>query len=379
MPNSDQPIATPYAQRAADFRRRTLPLLVWGVAAIACVFLIYGKTRQFEYIGIAQALDYEISAGATGRLETVVVALFDDIEAGEVVATLDDEALRASIETARSSIRQLGAELEATRLRASADGAGLVAELRRFQIDEERRKLQVLSLRVVIESDEIERERLDLEVKRNLPLRDAGFLSDSDYDNFRLERDRVATRIEKNRRLLAQTEAEFATTRSRRQQFEDRLPDLPEAEPLLQPLRAAVEVEAQRLNEIEVQRRSLVLRSPITGRVSQLLCRAGQSVVPGEPILTVTEAAPREIVAWLGENAGELPKGDRRVLVTSQNRPGKVAESVILRISPSIRALPDRLWPNPRIPVYGRAVVIAGVPALDLMPGERVTIRLAGR
>ena len=33
---------------------------------------------------------------------SVVVALFADIEAGQVVATLDDEALRASIETARS-------------------------------------------------------------------------------------------------------------------------------------------------------------------------------------------------------------------------------------------------------------------------------------
>ena len=53
MPNSDQPIATPYAQRAADFRRKTLPLIVWATAAIACVFLLYGKTRQFEYIGIA--------------------------------------------------------------------------------------------------------------------------------------------------------------------------------------------------------------------------------------------------------------------------------------------------------------------------------------
>jgi multidrug resistance efflux pump len=271
----------------------------------------------------------------------------------------------------------LEADLEAAQARTSSDEAAMSSDLRRFQIDEERLRLEILSLRVVIETDEVERNRLDLEVERTRQLLDAGFLSQAEYDNVRLARQRVDVSLESNRNLLSQAEKEYAAARARRESFERGIEGRVETEPLLQPLRRAIEVETVRLNEIEVERKSLVLRSPVTGRVSQLLCRGGQSVVPGEPILVVTEATPHEIVAWMPETAGELEEGRRRVLVASRTDPGKVAESVVIRTSPSIRQLPERLWRNPRVPDYGRAVVVAGVPALDLTPGELVTVRFA--
>ena len=47
----------------------------------------------------------------------------------------------------------------------------------------------------------------------------------------------------------------------------------------------------------------------------------------------------------------------------------------MLRVSPSYRTMPQELWRDPRFPDYGRAIVIAGVPALDLVPGELVSVR----
>ena len=66
MTTPEKPIATPWPQRVEDFKRRTLPLLVWGLAAVASVFLLLQRTQQFQYLGVARAQQYEISASTRG-------------------------------------------------------------------------------------------------------------------------------------------------------------------------------------------------------------------------------------------------------------------------------------------------------------------------
>ena len=375
MSDEQQPIETPYAQRVEDFKRRKLPIVVWSVALLTCGVMLFNRAARFEYIGIAEARQYEISAATTGTLDTVVVSLYDSIEAGDVVAKLDDTQLRASIETAGATIRQLGAELEAAKVEMLAGSAAMTADLRRFQIDEEQRRLDGLGLRVVIETAQIELERLALEVNRQRPLLESGLIGQMEFDRVRLQHDQVLKGIQENQVLLAETEDEYHVARERRERYEVQLPNLPEHEPMLLPVQEAIAVESRRLREIELLREALVLRSPVAGQVSALFCSKGQAVVPGEPILTIAERVPREIIAYVAEADTVAARENSRVLVTSQRDPSKVAESLIVRVSPAIEPLPQRMWRDPRIPDYGRAVVIAGVPALELTPGELVHVR----
>jgi hypothetical protein len=37
--------------------------------------------------------------------------------------------------------------------------------------------------------------------------------------------------------------------------------------------------------------------------------------------------------------------------------------------------MPERLWRDPAVPSYGRAVVIAANPALNLIPGELIQVK----
>ena len=337
--------------------------------------MLVDRVRRFEYVGLVQAYDYEISANTNGTLETVVVSLFDHVDSGEIVAKLDDRHVRASLETSTADIRRLNAALEAERAKLDSEDADWNADFRRFQIDEEQRRLDVLSLKVVIESDQVDLERLALEVDRARELLFAGLIGQLDFDTTRLQRDMLHKRIEENLGLKAQTEREYEVARARRERFEGENPRDPEYEERLGPLREAISVASYQMTEIELQRQALLLRSPVTGQVSALLCRQGQAVLPGEPILTVTERTPREIVAYLNENDGETARQSARVLVASRTEPGRVAESLVVRVGPSIQQLPQRLWRNPRVPDYGRPVVIAGVAALDLTPGELVEVR----
>jgi multidrug resistance efflux pump len=368
-----QPIETPRAQRIENFRRRGLPVVVWSVAAALCALMMFNRAQQYEIIGIAQTMEYEVSSRVTGTLDTVLVDLYDEIDAGDLVAKLDDSQVLASIATIHARIEKLGDELSAARVDVQSDSADLTADLRRFQIDEEQRRLDALKLKVTIESDEIEAERLELQVTRNERLLQSGLISEMDFENSRLQYQRVRKQVDENRILLAETEEDYRTAKSRRETYERESPIRPGDEPL-QPLRGAIAVESGQLREIELRREALYLRSPIAGQVSQLLCRHGQSVVPGEPIMMVAERATREILAFLPD--GEEAQRDAAVLVSSRANPDRAVESRILRVGPTVQELPARLWRDSRTPAYGRSIVIAGVQGLKLVPGELVNVQL---
>jgi len=377
---SSEPVVTPLPQRVVDLRRRTLPIVVWAVCAIAVAVMLLGRASRLEYLGLAQALDYPISPVATGTVESVVVNLYDRVTAGELVAKLDDSHVLASVAVSNATLNQLRAELEATRVTLLAEGdqgvGNRAAVLRRFKMDEEQRRLDLLSLKLQVESKEIELERLNIETDRARELWEAGVLARTVYDTARLQRDEVRQALDDGRALLEQTEQEYHAARERREEYEAGLPRDSMLESMLKPLREAIEVESRRLEEIELQRRALLLRSPVDGQVSQVLCRRGQAVVPGQPVVVVSEDSVREIVAFLAEDDGREIAPSTRVVVSTRGAAGTVAESVVLRVGPTIQEMPQRLWRNPRVPDYGRAVVVAAAPGMQLTPGEVVNVKL---
>ncbi len=379
MAGADQPIPTPLYQRVEDFKQRYLPLVVWVLCAAICLWMLVDRTQQTEYIGLAESVQHNLSAPITGKLETVFVELYQTVSIGDIVARLDDEELAARVERSQAEIRQLRAELIAARSELeSSNQSGLAdwtTDLRRFQADEQDRRLAALDLRATIASEEIEMERLTLHVGRVGPLARDGIVDPIVSDEARLELAAVRERLENNKTLLAQTENEYRAARSRRHEFEANLPQPPEAEPLLDPLREAISVESQRLRAEESRRASMVMRSPIEGQVTRILCRQGQSVRPGEPIATITDRTVRNIVTYLASADDRTIRENSPVLVSSLDRPGQVSESFVTRVGGSIDILPERLWVGPSTPGYGRAVVIAALPNMGLRPGELLNIR----
>jgi multidrug resistance efflux pump len=374
-----QPIETPSKQKLEDFQRRTLPLLVWATCAVIVLVMLVGRATRFEYVGLARAMEYEVSTSERATLETIVVDLYDDVDAGDLVAKLDDTALLASLRTAEAEVSQLRAEMEAARSSLLTDSgqnlSGWTTDLRRFQIDEERLRLEMLALRVEIEGKRVEEERLGLEVIRARTLLDAGLISQSEFEIARAGHRQVRRELEESTILLTQTETEHREAEGRRANFEKEIGQLAEDEPLLLPLKEAINVEMRRLEEIEVLRLATILRSPVSGQVSQILCQRGQAVEPGEPILLIAERSVREIVAYLDEQDGENIVENTPVLVSSPNGGGVMAESVVVRVSPAIQELPPRMWRDPRVPDYGRAVVIAVSPDVRLTPGQLVDVK----
>lgn len=378
----ERPIRTPIQQRLDIFRRGPLTLLVWlGAIGLVATMLMH-RRQEFHYFGLAQGRQYSISSVRVGRIESILVNLFDDVEAGDILVKLDDSPIRAKIETVRSTIDKLRAELEAKRIELASSNNRMEtdwqADLKNFQAVAEQRHLDVLELKVTIESDRVEEQRLALERERIRQLVERGTLSQSEYDNARLEHERIEKRIEENEILLVNTDEAYRETQVRSDKFFGQKPELLPSESALQPLREAIREQESLIEEFMVESRGNLFRSPVKGRVNRLIAHAGQAIRTGETILTVQETEAREILAFIGEYDATVIQRNDPVEITRMTRPGQVARAMVTRVGSAYELLPERLWRITGQPEYGRPFAISYNPQMHLLPGERMIVRLVG-
>jgi multidrug resistance efflux pump len=326
-----------------------------------------------QYVGLAEARQYEVSVDQRGRLEQVFVDRLDPVEAGEPLARLDDARLESDIRTSQARLRMLVAELAAHRADLATQSS---AGLRRFQLDIDQLRLDELSLEVVIESDRVELERLRLDLARSESLLAEGLVDVGSTESLALKVREIETRLENNRVLLEQTRARRLEASRRQTEYAATVRGDSTEALLLEPFKAAIEVESRELDAIRLRRSSLVLRSPVSGQVTRVIAHRGETVLPGEPVVVVTERAARELVAYVDEEDAERVYENGLVLVAAANDPSRVAESVILRVGSTVEELPPRLWRIPSAAEHGRPLVIRAVPELDLTPGSRITVTL---
>ena len=378
-----RPIAIPWRQRLDHLRRGSLALVVWLAAAGLAAVMLAERGRQFEYIGLAHVLYHHVTAPEMGRVGELRVGLFDQVDAGQVIALMDDAPIAAEIETARLAAGRLRSELAAMGERLATDHLALSSDwsnrLRSHYLNEARWRIQAIELGVTLESDRIEHQRIELEMSRLEQLAGSHAVSTADHEDAVLRLAGLARRIQENEVLLERIGEAHLEAAERRAAFESGRPDNPGMDLLLEPFREAVRVQEARLEEINLRRRGLVLRAQTRGVVTAVLAGRGQAVVAGEPLLELTDLAASKLVAYVSEReAGRVEPG-QLVLMTRDTEPATVHETFVASLGPAIDELPRRLWRMPDMPEYGRPVVLAYMPAMgELLPGERIRVRLEG-
>lgn len=375
MPSS-KPVPIPFSQRLDDIRRGPLALVLWLGAALGSVALLTRQAQRVPILGLAQGLAAEVSSEVDGRLMEVLVQPFEDVAPGQPIARLDDAQVAARIETARAEMEVLQEQIEAERARLAREAAlaveGRDIDLRRILLDEEMPRLERLQEIVRVEEDLVERARIELQLERAEELVVEGLAPAADRDDLALQRDRLTARIDATRERIAALERTEEEAAARRARFESELVAAGAVEQDLAPLHAAVQAAHLRVEEIRVERRALTLSSPLAGRV-RLLAGAGQALLAGEPVATVTGMHAESIVAYLPSGADV--RSGARVLVVRRDARGLASEAIITRLGPAMEEMPIQLWDDPGRPVFGRPALLAGVSGMALTPGEVVIVR----
>lgn len=371
----------------ARFKVHVVPFIVW-VGAIVCIMALFShRSRRFQILGIARGPMQEISATCVARLESVTVELFDEVTKGQVLAVLETtvdseyntELLEAQLKTVNAEIERLRAELTATEESYAANAANLdsdrITEARRFRSDITSAMLRNLELEAQIETDKSALERLKLDSKifvlqGRLDANDSGPF---ELQQIKMERDALASKIADDEKLLKQSQEKLAEAQMLFEAFAQREPQHPSVGSALAVIDKEIEVQNRRLDELKVKRPLLRLVSPFDGVVSMIQRGPGETVLAGEPILTVAAKEPVEVVAYTSEMFADSV--EERMSVRVMKKSGAAQDSQIIEVGPTVEQTPARMWQNPNIPEWGRPILIKAPPGLDLTPGELVGVK----
>ncbi len=362
------------------FNLHIMPVLIWLVAVACVVGLFQNRWQRFEIVGMAQGQARIISPTTTGTIKIVPVLLFEHVNKWDTLVVLDDELLGAELATAAAEIERLRAELNATHNQLTVEAARIetnwVTSARRFSVDAEQLRLDILQTKTVLETDRIMLQDLELDVKISKDLLAKDAVTPYDLQKAQAAYDALAKKIEENENLLAQYQQYLAKAEQRRAEFVQDRPVVASLDSALEPVRKAITVQEKRIEEISARRAALVLKAPFDGIVSQIQARAGETVLAGAPILTIAEAAPTEIIAYANETQAGQIRENMEVELVKNTPPAQIAKAArVTHVGPTIELVPLRLLRNPNIPQWGRPFLVKIPQGLELTPGELVGIR----
>lgn len=374
-------------QRRARRRsaRRSLmaavPVVVW-VLAIAAAFRLHQHVAFVGTVsGFADDQPVTLAHLVPGIVRDVHVQLYDPVVHGQVLVTMDDREERILLAAVEKDIERLRAEVLAEEARLSAGNAWSTADVddlvRRFAIDRETAHIDYLAQLVQDARDRVllRGATVEYEIVRNLYGEDSAAFRE--LNDIQTEVDSLKALIENNAAVLEQGKKTFDEADQRWIRFVEHDEVATAYEPVLTPLRLAVDVRQRDLEEIVRRIDAHVLRAAADGQVTELLAHAGDRVQPGTPLVTISPTSANRVVAYLPEQMSLAARVGASVQVSclamadSQRRE---YSGTIVSLSATISEAPLRYRQMPTYPVWGRGMLIALDENARLIPGEAVLI-----
>lgn len=283
------PAAAPAAPpNAAIWARR--PWLFWliGVVLLGGAWLGWNRLKPAGLPeGIAsgngriEATEVDIATKAGGRLLTVSAREGEEVQAGQVLATMDTATLDADFNRAQAQLAQ------ARNARVTA--AALLAQ----------REQAVATAQAVVRQREAELNLAQKQLQRTQELVTKGFLSPQKLDEVQAQVQSAAAG--RSAALSQVAEARTAITAARSQQVE---------------ADSAVNAAQAAQARVQADRNDAVLRAPRAGRVQVLAAQAGEVLGAGGRVLTLADLSDVQMTFFLPEVAvGRLAIGAEARLV----------------------------------------------------------------
>jgi len=357
-----------------------VPVVVWVGAIVLAVVLSRRQVQEMTAVGILEVQEVPVAPVLDGRIQGIPVDLFEEVEAGQAVAVMDDSTLRKEFGVAEAELARLRSEVESRREEVQLEQHTLAVDrlnaLRRFTLDLEEARLDSLDRVVKQEANRVELERLGVELDRQRQLVANGTIDQRTFDDTRLRYEELEVTIQKN-------EAAIREARGRVTEAEERLKTRADQtisfspDPLISPLSEGVRVQQAQIDLLSEQRRSLVLRSPLAGKVSQVFAAAGETVVSGTPLLMIARADSVRVVGYVDQSLVKEVRVGETVEIVSRHLPRESVKATILRVGPAMQEVPESLRRHPNFAQWGLPILVGDVPQGMFHPGETLDLRLA--
>jgi HlyD family secretion protein len=279
------------------------------------------------------------------------VKLGDVVQEGQLLATLDDGAIRLQRERVIAELAQIEADLAAQETIHQTEVLAGVLRSSSALADENAARVDVESFKT--------------ELERVTKLREEHLVD-------------AATETEVRRNYLAAA--------ARMKVFETRRAQTPElyvnrgvraqADARVLPYREAIKAKRAAVAELDYQLAQYELRSPIEGTVALLARATGDVVTPGTEVVRVVSGRLGHLVATVPEErARNLKPGIEITVRTSRGLLSRTLRGTVVEVGPSVEELPLRSWLSPQWPRWGRRAVIKVDGETPGEAGERVYVQ----
>lgn len=302
--------------------------------------------------------DAVVASKTSGRIREITVREGDEVKAGQVIAVLDDEQVRAREEQAAGAVRQaearvrwaqqqisvLEAELERSRL--GTDQARLDAEGRVRQAE-----AQVAAAEAQLAQAESEYRKARTDEERYTALAASGDVPEQKGSHARSAAEAQAAAVRASRKQVDVARAALTSARATlanpairstegarvRQQILQAQSDI-----------AAAQAERERaqaqLSEAQANRQDLQIVAPMDGTVATRSAEPGEVVAPGTPVLTIVDLSNVYLRGFVPEGDIGRVRAGQRAEVFLDSAPDRPIEAVVSRIDPEASFTPENTY-----------------------------------
>jgi HlyD family secretion protein len=349
-------------------RRRRRPvviaagLLLLGLGAFAVWRLVLAgpdvPPGVIAVSGRIEGDDAAVAAKLSGRIRELTVREGDRVEAGQVIAVLDDEQIRAREEQATAVVRQAEARVRLAQHQITV----LEEQLRQSQ-------LGVDQARVDAQGRVNEAEARLAAAEAQLAQAEASH-AQAKWDREALTRlfQRELVAEQEARRAQYTEEAQAAVVAAARRQVEAARGSLTAARaslvnPVIRSSQAAAvegqilqaradivaaQADAQRaraqLQEARANRRDLDIVAPFTGTVATRTAEPGEVVVAGTPVVTLVNLSQVYLRAFVPEGQIGRVRLDQPARVYLDSAPTTPIEALVSRVDPEASFTPENTY-----------------------------------
>lgn len=358
------PIPAPFRSYWRRARRGLAHGLVF-LSLCAGIAVVWQRLNgSLSFVGQVETIQTIVSSRDAGFITNLWVTPLQEVQIGDLVAevvTTDPRTVNNRLEVMRDRMRLMALEMEPI---LSRQRTALAYE--QLSVDCDRVKAEMEVARVKLE-------QAQSQLKRDKILLDQGSLSAELFEFSLRNKDAYEAELLGKSNLVQRTEKALERLKSVADAF------VPGGEN--DPIRQAIELEEDKARVFEAKLLPLRLESPTNGIVTAVHRHAGEQIIAGEPIATITSTRAVRIIGFLPQNFPVDPQVGMRVEVRTRTTKRSRGCATILGVGPNLESVTNSLVaPLAVRPVVlaplGRRVSVSLPEGLELLPGEPVDLML---
>ncbi len=340
-----------------EYRRRTVPKLVFGATIVVLCFLWLTELNSPSLVGQVEPTLVVVNSPKAGLLVDLKLERWQAVKAGDPVGrivTTDPKVLASSLAVIQAEIQLLKLNLEPAR----------------YAMQYDRLRLDMMDHRASLAGMKVKLELAESELRRAQTLSKGKIDSDSAVEQLKGNRDKLKADIEQRAKLVADLEASLGPSGP-----DDQGSATPAGSPL-EILRASIAVQEEKLRLAEAKMSPITLRAPIDGTVDIIRRHSGESVVAGEAIATINAHNSDRIVGYVLQPGSFRLAVGMPVQVRSRFGSKAYAPASVLTIGTQMEPVHPLLLPaaSSPAPTLGLPIGISVPESLHLLPGEIVDL-----